>query len=501
MNGLVLKVGAFSTMKKVWSCLGFGICVSVTGCPLSSSSETNLDPLATGSIEQRRIEADNEYGRELAEVELRYGSCIEQLKTQPTCTLPGTVDASARLTTSVHLADESFRDHICNALQPFRGFITADSHPYFFYGAQKNAGAGIPGQGGVDYVWDLSHLQAAAFAYQGKSVAGLAGVDAGVYAGFGFGTNKSSVIDAWSGVFISGSASAGLPFHLAQAGGSMFVSEDRTIYGGAVAGSIGLGLEVKFPVTVGLSKANWAGWDEETEALAQGRLFQFLDVGYTIETAVDGEGLPRKYIQFNSPRDMALGLMAKIGPGAILPAVPTLIGTQILKRGDLIIEYLCPDVPDAGWAEVQGNTCSMVGARGASCTDAGGGGGNDAGARTSNDANTSSGNDAGITIGNDAGNHVYSDAGAHPGTDAGTRAGTDAGDAGDHAAFCKSCLGALSAAHPGCKFYYPSLAGWGLCMECPDGTVPYRFIDVPGGGTAFTPPGHEGGQCPGCSPL
>jgi hypothetical protein len=29
-------------------------------------------------------------------------------------------------------------------------------------------------------------------------------------------------------------------------------------------------------------------------------------------------------------------------------------------------------------------------------------------------------------------------------------------------------------AHPGCSFYYPSLAGWGLCMKCPDGTVPYR---------------------------
>src|SRR5256885_12312594 len=64
----------------------------------------------------------------------------------------------------------------------------------------RSAGAGVLGQGGVDYMWDLSHLQAAVFAYQGKSVAGLAGVDAGLYAGFGFGTNKSSVIDAWSGV-------------------------------------------------------------------------------------------------------------------------------------------------------------------------------------------------------------------------------------------------------------------------------------------------------------
>jgi hypothetical protein len=101
----------------------------------------------------------------------------------------------------------------------------------------------------------------------------------------------------------------------------------------------------------------------------------------------------------------------------------------------------------------------------------------------------------------DVGNHAAADSGALSMTDAGAPLGTDSGsDAGDPAAFCKSCLGALAAAHPGCHFYYPSLAGWGLCMECPDGTVPYRFIDVPGGGTAFTPPGHEGGQCPGCAP-
>jgi hypothetical protein len=111
------------------------------------------------------------------------------------------------------------------------------------------------------------------------------------------------------------------------------------------------------------------------------------------------------------------------------------------------------------------------------------------------------GNDVATHAGYDASNDAPAHIGMEAGNDAGTHAGPDAaGDVVDHAAFCKSCLNALSNAHPGCKFYYPSLAGWGLCMECPDGTVPYRFIDVPGGGTAFTPPGHEGGQCPNCSP-
>src|SRR5258708_14779377 len=89
--------------------------------------------------------------------------------------------------------------------------------------------------------------------------------------------------------------------------------------------------------------------------------------------------------------------------------------------------------------------------------------------------------DAGV--GRDAGNHTATDAGVPSAPDAGAHPVTDSGsDAGDHAAFCKSCLGGLTAAHPGCHFYYPSLAGWGLCMECPDGSIPYRFIDVPGGG-------------------
>ena len=313
-----------------FACVGlvplFGIAFA---CSHSDSPPPAGDPLATGSVDERRAAAEKEFRAELVAVDSTYSKCKDQLKTAPTC---------SGATQSLGLFDGL---SLCPVLRPFKGLLTDATHPYFFYGLSGVGGTGGVKQIGVDFVWDFWNRQAAAFAYSGGGIASIVGVEGSAYAGYGFG-NKSGVIDAWSGVFVTGSASVGLPFHLASAGGSIFTSPDRTVYGGAA--SVALGFDFKpTPFDGSISGANWVAWDQETEALTG--FFHF--VKYEEAHASDGTGTSRLYLQFGSSRDLALGLLWAAGPLNLLAPIPTAVGVGILRRTGLTADQLCPD-DDAG---------------------------------------------------------------------------------------------------------------------------------------------------------
>jgi hypothetical protein len=190
--------------------LAFAVGVGVTtgastGC---SSSGDQEDP----AIVARRNAAGSELQADLNEVERKYETCANQLAATGKCVLPG--DTTSGMP-GVVIVDPTLKDfpnpfsaaadkiaqiqqvfsqiggNICDVIGPFASL----NHPYFYYGA--NAQAGIIGQvqGGIDVVFDMTNLQTAAFGYKGYGVGSVVGGDVGAYAGYGFG-NKSGVLDA-----------------------------------------------------------------------------------------------------------------------------------------------------------------------------------------------------------------------------------------------------------------------------------------------------------------
>ncbi len=317
----------------------------VAGCS-SNGSQSSEDPAVVAA----RNTAGNDLQASLSNVDQLYETCVDQLANTGTCVLPGNaaqgipdlviVDPSIQgLGDAIKIAREKIAqvkkifaqigNNICDVIGPFSSL----NNPYFYYGAYAQAGAVAQVQGGVDMVWDMTNLQAATFGYKGYGVASLVGGEAGAYAGYGFG-KKNGVIDAWSGRFCSASVSVGLPAKLLSAGATGFVSPDLSVYGGAVSISVGYDV-IPTPVDASVFAADWTAWDAGTKALSQNGFFIHQHVKKDPTTG-------KTYIQYDSPKDMALALLWNAPAPMGITAAAQVIALDLQKKSGLTIAQMCP---------------------------------------------------------------------------------------------------------------------------------------------------------------
>ena len=138
---------------------------------------------------------------------------------------------------------------------------------YFFMGGSVEAGAGLHGIIGFDYVWDLYNLQLGIFNYKSvETVFGAGTVGAGLnsYLGLGFG-EKKSVVDAWSGKFSSVGVSGSLPVlsnylsgHITHFTGQTARGKpDFSIRGGSIGISAAVSLPTLSPGALQIAVGNW----------------------------------------------------------------------------------------------------------------------------------------------------------------------------------------------------------------------------------------------------
>jgi hypothetical protein len=221
----------------------------------------------------------------------------------------------------------------CAVLRPLRGI----ERPYVFVGVSGLGGAVAAVSGGVDVVWDLAHLQAAAFAYGGGGLASLAGVSASAYEGFGVDLSgqKQDVLVAWVGRFAQATLSVHLPVIEIGVGGAGFMSEDGAIVGAAVGASAGWNW-IPTPADGSVTLSHWAPFDGATRALGQS---YWLPSFKAVTTEADGG--PHVYLQFKSGVDTALSLLERLGPMASLAAAQA-IALETLRETGVTIDSLCP---------------------------------------------------------------------------------------------------------------------------------------------------------------
>ncbi|MBL8613946.1 MAG: hypothetical protein JNL38_41785 [Myxococcales bacterium] len=223
---------------------------------------------------------------------------------------------------------------ICAALAPFKAF----DHPYFFMGGALSAQARSGYQAGLDLVWDLDNLQAATFVFHGPVFGTTRGVSAGAYAGFGFATSKkSSVLDAWSGVFQSATVSASLVGVLG-ASGTGFRSPDNSLLGGSIGISVGVS---DLPVNVDAAPASvWSAWDAGTEAY-DGRIWD-CTFGKSLRS-VTYDKKPHKVVQFQRSRGIAAAILWETGGNALgQSAAYYALALGALRQSGLTVSQACP---------------------------------------------------------------------------------------------------------------------------------------------------------------
>ncbi len=327
--------------------LGAVACTAgMAGCSSDGSQSSAEDP----AIVARRDTAGNQLQASLTDVEQQYETCVDQLASTGTCVLPGnaaqgipdvviTDPTIQGLGDAIRIAREKVAqvkkifaqigNNICDVIGPFSSL----NNPYFYYGGYVQAGAVGQVQGGVDMVWDMTNLQAATFGYKGYGVASLVGGEAGAYAGYGFG-KKDGVIDAWSGRFCSASVSVGLPAKLLSAGATGFVSPDLSVYGGAVSISVGYDV-IPTPVDASVFAADWTAWDTGTKALSQNGFFIHQHLKKDPSTG-------KTFIQYDSPKDMALALLWNAPAPMGVAAAAQVIALDFQKKSGLSIEQMCP---------------------------------------------------------------------------------------------------------------------------------------------------------------
>lgn len=176
----------------------------------------------------------------------------------------------------------------CSIWTPFiRKFGKATIQPYFFMGGSVEAGAGIHGIVGTDYVWDFYNLQLGVFNYKSMETvfgAGSVGAGANTYLGLGFG-QKKNVVDAWSGQFASVGVSGSLPILSNYLSGHIthFTARtssgkaDYSIQGGSIGLSAAMSLPTPTPGALQVAIGNWIVNKQENIKLA--RLFNRLGIG------------------------------------------------------------------------------------------------------------------------------------------------------------------------------------------------------------------------------
>lgn len=278
--------------------------------------------------------AQTDFTKELAAVSAKYDRCVQGKRCKR---VPGVAVGSANGSdvTPKSLAPRGFSlfssVDVCDVL----GALGGVEHAYFFVGGSVSGGAVVAGTAGVDVVWDLWNQQAATFGYLGGGVSSLVGAEASAYSGYGFG-DKSSVIDAWSGTFITGSLSGGLPVLKLSVGASGFASPDGSLIGGAVSVTVGFDF-IPTPVDGSLTAGKWTPFDGGTKALGN----HFVFVSYTTGQA-DYGGKSYDYLQLGGSSDLALSILETTGVVGVTPAAQA-VALGILRSRGLTISQLCGD--------------------------------------------------------------------------------------------------------------------------------------------------------------
>ena len=168
----------------------------------------------------------------------------------------------------------------CKILSPyFNAKQSVLMHPYFFVGFEGNAGAGVIGLLGRDFVWDFYNMQFSAFDYSGYGMtAGASSIGAEISAYFGLALGqKSDVNAAWSGNFRSASIGVGLPLlaDYLSLGGSLFTGltssgqTDPSILGVSIGGTMSFAVPTGIPMSVSLKQAHWQASKKNNESIGQ----------------------------------------------------------------------------------------------------------------------------------------------------------------------------------------------------------------------------------------
>ncbi|HEY2746651.1 MAG TPA: hypothetical protein VGL86_18605 [Polyangia bacterium] len=264
----------------------------------------------------------------VAATDATLAACQQQLATQPSCDRPPPAARPATRPQSFTAAGTK----ICDILRP----LEAVEHPYFFHGISASGGFGTVGIGGVDEVFDLWNQQAAAFTYEGAGVESLVGVQAGLYEGFAFG-DMPDVITAWSGEFITGTASVATPLVRVSVGGEIFTNPDLTLWGYAWQTSVGLAIEV--PVDLSVTIAEWMPWNAGTELIDRRAWFVGDVVPY-------GNGY--ELVQFDGGGNLALAILLSYADDpAASTAAAEAIAIDVLRSLGVSIKQLCEADPCA----------------------------------------------------------------------------------------------------------------------------------------------------------
>jgi len=134
-------------------------------------------------------------------------------------------------------------------LKPSNGGLL---RPYFFVGLNAEAGVGLHGIIGRDFVWDFYNLQFASFTYNALEAvlgSGTAGAGVNSYLGLAFGV-REDVNQAWSGRFIASGVAASLPVlsDYLSVHGNYFSAANKN--GGIDPSFIGATMGLSFAVSV-----------------------------------------------------------------------------------------------------------------------------------------------------------------------------------------------------------------------------------------------------------
>lgn len=158
-----------------------------------------------------------------------------------------------------------------NPCAVWKNFLTSTHtglmHPYFFVGGSAEAGVGIHGVIGRDFVWDFYNLQFSSFNYKAVEAvmgSGTAGAGANTYLGLGLGWRKD-VIAAWSGRFSSTGISGSLPIlsdYLSLHANAFTALDnkgrvDSSFFGATIGLSFALSVPTPIPGAIQVSNGFW----------------------------------------------------------------------------------------------------------------------------------------------------------------------------------------------------------------------------------------------------
>jgi hypothetical protein len=278
----------FTSSAWVVSCLALSPALFLAACkpksPEDASTSAAALEKANTEMAQRMNQALDQLSTELDLLEA----------TEPTAVLPNQYSAVLGFAAPIGLKSvvsrvnalwKNVQGNPCRVWSPIvRSVGRGLARPYFFVGASAEAGAGVHGMIGRDYVWDFYNLQISVFNYKALELvfgSGTVGAGVNLYAGLGFG-NKRDVNDAWSGKFATTGLSGSLPILSDYLSGHVAYFSAQTPQGQAdfrfKGGSMGLSAGVSAPTTLPgalqVASGNWIVDKVENQKLSR-RLTQF----------------------------------------------------------------------------------------------------------------------------------------------------------------------------------------------------------------------------------